>query len=279
MGTALRVRVFEILRGTRDEDTLARVVNTAIVALILANVLAFILESVASLYARYGAFFDAFEVASVAVFTVEYLARLWAAPEDPQNTHPVTGRLVWMGTPLALVDLLAVLPFYLGALVPLDLRVLRVLRVLRIARVLKLARYSKALQAMGRVIRRKRSELVMTMFACALLLVLAASLMWLAEHEAQPTAFPDIPQALWWAVITLTTVGYGDVVPVTTAGRLIGALIAVIGIGFIALPAGLLASGFVEELNEEQQAAEEAGETLPARCPHCGELIAGEEPP
>lgn len=268
-----RRRAYELLRGTRREDPLSRWVNEGIVALILLNVVAFVLESIPSLAARYGSFFTLFETVSVAIFTAEYLARLWVAPEDPQTPHPVLGRLRWSVTPLALVDLLAVAPFYLGALVPLDLRVLRALRVLRILRILKLARYSKALQAMGRVIRRKKQELVMTLAACSLLLVVAASLMWMAEQEVQPEAFGSIPQAIWWAIITLTTVGYGDAVPMTAAGRVIAAIIAIIGIGFIALPAGILASGFVEELSEEQHAIEEAGGTLPARCPHCGEEL------
>lgn len=272
-----RSRVHEILQGQRREDPVARWLNAGIVALILLNVAAFVLESVAELSARYGPAFHAFEIASVAVFSVEYLLRLWSATEDPERADPIAGRLRWAATPLALVDLFAVLPFYLGALVPLDLRVLRVLRLLRLVRVLKLARYSRALQAMGRVIRRKRRERLMTLFACSLLLILASSMMWMAEHEVQPDAFPDIPAALWWAVVTLTTVGYGDVVPITLVGRIIAAAIALIGVGFIALPAGILASGSVEELSEEQQAAEQAGQALPARCPHCGELLAGED--
>lgn len=277
MATQLRRRAYQVLRGTLERDGPSRWINQGIVALILLNVLAFILETVPTIGGAYRGLFAAFETVSVAVFTLEYLARLWVVPEDPETPGAILGRLRWAITPLALVDLFAVLPFYLGSLLVLDLRVLRVLRLMRLLRILKLARYSKSLQAMGRVIRRKKHELVMTVVGCGVLLALAASLMWMAEHEAQPEAFGSIPQAIWWAVITLTTVGYGDVVPVTTAGRLIGAVIAIIGIGFIALPAGLLASGFVEELSEEQQAVEEAGETLPARCPHCGELIAGEE--
>lgn len=276
MATSLRGRVAELLHGSHREDPVSRWTNVAIVALILANVLAFVLESVAELRAAYAPYFDAFEVVSVILFSIEYVGRLWTAPEDERFQGAVVGRLRWVITPLAVVDLLAVLPFWLGTILVLDLRVLRILRLFRIARVLKLARYSRALQAMARVVRRKRNELVMTLAGCSLLLVLAASLMWIAENQAQPEAFSSIPDALWWAVVTLTTVGYGDAVPVTTAGRLIGAAIAVIGVGFIALPAGLLASGFVEELTEEQRAEEQAGHELPARCPHCGELLAGE---
>ncbi len=238
--------------------------------------MAIILETVQSLDQAYGAWFDAFEAVSVAVFTVEYLARLWAIPEDPGFQGEVRGRLRWMGTPLALIDLLAILPFYLPVAVALDLRFLRLLRLFRIFRVLKLARYSKAMQSMGRVFRAKRQQLVMTLFTVGVLLILSSSLMYLVEHEAQPEAFSSIPRTLWWAVITLTTVGYGDVVPITPLGRVLGAFIALLGVGMIALPAGILGSGFVEELQREQdeeaeaEAASQVRADDPRVCPHCG---------
>lgn len=270
----LRRRVHEVLR-VGSKSAVARTVNTSIVVLILLNVLAIILETVQSLRLAYGTWFDAFEILSVAVFTAEYLARLWVVPEDPTFRGAVRGRLRWMGTPLAIVDLLAVLPFFLPMVVGLDLRFLRVLRLFRLVRVLKLARYSKAIQSMGRVFRSKRQHLLMTLFLVGVLLVLASSLMYLAEHEAQPEAFSSIPDTLWWAVITLTTVGYGDVVPVTPLGRVLGAVIALLGVGMIALPAGILGSGFIEELQREHDEAEEAAEAAqrdaqPRACPHCG---------
>lgn len=264
MGPSLRHRVHRLLRTGEGAPALARWINGFIVVLILLNVVAVLLETVASVAARYGGMLHAFEVLSVAVFTVEYLARLWTAPEDPDHPGAVRGRLGWAITPLALIDLAAVLPFYLPLAVALDLRVLRVLRLLRILRVLKLARYNTAMQTMGRVFRRQRHELLITVFTVAILIVLASTMMYWVEHEAQPEAFASIPHAIWWAVVTLTTVGYGDVVPVTTAGRLLAAVIAVLGIGMIALPAGILGSGFVEEIQSERD------EELPTICPHCG---------
>lgn len=278
----LRRRVHGILR-VGSKRPIARAVNASIVVLILLNVVAIILDTVQGLRIAYGPWLDAFEILSVAVFTVEYLARLWVVPEDPMFRGPVRGRLRWMGTPLAIVDLLAVLPFYLPMVVGLDLRFLRVLRLFRLVRVLKLARYSKAIQSMGRVFRAKRQQLVMTLFLVGVLLVLSSSLMYLAEHEAQPEAFSSIPRTLWWAVITLTTVGYGDAVPITPLGRALGAVIALLGIGMIALPAGILGSGFVDELQREHDEAEAVQEQAAwegdqvGTCPHCGKAL--DEPP
>lgn len=271
----LRRRVHRILR-VGSKRPIARAVNASIVILILLNVVAIILDTVQSLRIAYGPWLDAFEILSVAVFTVEYLARLWVVPEDRAYRGAVRGRLRWMGTPLAIVDLLAILPFYLPMVVGLDLRFLRVLRLFRLVRVLKLARYSQAIQSMGRVFRAKRQQLLMTLFLVGVLLIVSSSLMYLAEHEAQPEDFSSIPHTLWWAVITLTTVGYGDAVPITPLGRALGAVIALLGIGMIALPAGILGSGFVDELQREQDqadvGAEHAGQEGARRgtCPHCG---------
>lgn len=278
----LRRRVHEILR-IGSKRPIARAVNASIVVLILLNVLAIILDTVQSLTVAYGAWLDAFEILSVAVFTVEYLARLWVVPEDPSFRGAVRGRLRWMGTPLAVVDLLAVLPFYLPMLVGVDLRFLRVLRLFRLVRVLKLARYSNAIRSMGRVFRAKRQQLLMTLVLVGVLLIVSSSLMYLAEHEAQPEDFSSIPHTLWWAVITLTTVGYGDAIPITPLGRALGAVIALLGIGMIALPAGILGSGFVDELQREDDEAEAAGQGAAGEgdragtCPHCGKRL--DEPP
>lgn len=278
----LRRRVHGILR-VGSKRPVARAVNASIVVLILLNVVAIILETVQGLTIAYGPWLEAFEIFSVAVFTVEYLARLWVVPEDPMFRGAVRGRLRWMGTPLAIVDLLAILPFYLPMVVGLDLRFLRVLRLFRLVRVLKLARYSKAVRSMGRVFRAKRQQLLMTLFLVGVLLIVSSSLMYLAEHEAQPEDFSSIPHTLWWAVITLTTVGYGDAVPITPLGRALGAVIALLGIGMIALPAGILGSGFVDELQREEAETEAIEDHAawegdrPGTCPHCGKDL--DQPP
>ena len=246
---AIRRRTHQILEGTREGDLVNRVFEIFMIVLIAGNVLAVILETVHSLGAAYGGFFFAFEVFSVAVFSIEYVLRVWAVIEDRRRTRmtPVGGRLRYMVTPMAIIDLLAFLPFYLSAFFAVDLRFLRVLRLLRI---LKLTRYSPALETFARVLRNERKPLVAALLMLGVVLILVSSLMFVFEQSAQPEAFGSIPAALWWGIVTLTTVGYGDVAPVTVGGKIFGALVTVMGVGIVAVPAGILASGFNQEIRK-----------------------------
>jgi len=256
----LRQRAYQAMEVRAPGDRLGRVLNLALVTLILVNVLAVILETVPSLEARYGAVFQTLEVVSVAVFTLEYLGRAWWAVEDPRYRHPVWGRLRYLVTPLALIDLVAILPFYLAQFVGLDLRLLRLLRVLRI---LKLSRYSPAVTVLADVMRDERDSLLVTFMVLITILVFASSGIYLFENEAQPEAFGSIPAAMWWAVATLTTVGYGDVTPITPAGKVFAALVTLTGIGMVSLPAGIIASGFTEALRQRREEyAEQVDEAL-----------------
>jgi len=257
-----RYRVYEALASLPQASLLSRLVDYALVTLILLNAVSLVLESIPSLRANYSAGFFWFETFSVAVFTVEYLLRLWSCVEEVRFAKPVRGRFRFALTPLAIVDLLAILPYYLGYLFD-DLRILRVLRLFRIV---KLGRYSASLRTLGRVIVRKRGELAMILFALAVLLVIASTLVYYAERDAQPGVFTSIPATMWWAVATLTTVGYGDVYPVTPMGKIMASFTAVLGIGMFALPAGVIGSGFIEDLTRPET---EDGDC----CPHCGKPI------
>jgi voltage-gated potassium channel len=260
----LRKRTYEILDVARPHDRPSKAFDIFIITLIGLNVVALILQSVEHIRILCPTLFRYFEVASVVVFSIEYILRLWSCVENPSYTRPISGRVRFAMTPLAIIDLLAVLPFYLP-FTGLDLRFLRVVRMMRIFRVAKLGRYSQSVQTLSRVIRARKEQLATSIFVLLLLLVIASSLMYFAENSVQPESFSSIPAAMWWAVATLTTVGYGDVYPVTELGKLVGSIIAILGIGMFALPTGILGAGFVEELQKTKGS--------PKRCPHCGKEI------
>lgn len=229
----------------------AAVFEGFMIALIIANVIAVGWETIPSLYEAHRRWFNLFDAVSVGIFTVEYIARVWASAERemvPGDTQ-WQRRLRYMLSPLALVDLVAILPFYLGAFVSVDLRALRVFRLLRF---LKLVRYSPALSSLARVVYSERQALLAAMVIMFGIQVFAATLMYMAEHEAQPEVFSSIPASLWWALATLTTVGYGDIVPVTDLGKVIGSVVMIVGFIFYAVPVGILASGFSDEVHRRE---------------------------
>jgi voltage-gated potassium channel len=259
--TTLRSRAYHLFENPKDHRR-GHFVHSALSVLILANIAAVIFETVPGFHDRYRTAFYAFELFSIAVFTFEYVVRLWSAPENPQFAHPLFGRLRYAVTPFAIIDLSSIIPFYLPFL-SVDLRSLRALRLLRLVRILKVTRQFESLQVFLRVFKRKWPDLTVALFVGAVLLVMTSSLMYHLEHDAQPDKFSSIPAAMWWAAVTLTTVGYGDVFPVTLGGKLLGSLVAVLGIGMIALPASILGSGFVDEIHRAQ----------PPTCPHCGKEL------
>ena len=246
---APKKRIHLLLEGTWHENRWGRALNLFLIVLISFNVLAVLLESVESLALRHAAGFRMFEIFSVAVFTVEYGFRLWTCTENPRwrGVGPLLARLRYAATPMAIFDLLAFLPFYLAMVVAIDLRFLRVFRLLRI---LKLTRYSPAAETLAAVVSNERRALFSALVLMLTLLTIASSLMYLIEKETQPEAFASIPAAMWWGMATLTTVGYGDVTPMTPLGKLLGGVIALLGIGMFALPAGILASGFAQEIKK-----------------------------
>ncbi|MGB5512089.1 MAG: ion transporter [Woeseiaceae bacterium] len=247
-----RKRVSELLEKGHETDRPSKIVNLILIVLISLNVIAIFLETVDPIHQQYQGAFWYFEVFSVVIFTFEYFARVWSCIEleGIDAASPIRGRLRYMLTPIALVDLFAILPFYLSLYLPIDLRFLRVLRLLRL---FKLTRYSPALGALLDVVQKEADALLASVVVLLMMLVISAGGIYLLENELQPETFGSMPSSLWWAIVTLTTVGYGDVVPVTTMGRIFGGFIGLIGIGMIALPAAILASGFAENIHGRKQ--------------------------
>lgn len=247
-----------------------------IAALIVLNVIAVIVGTVDWVDAWYRTPLDAFQFVSIGIFSLEYLVRVWSAPEREGYEGAIVGRLRFMLHPYMIVDLLAVLPFFVwlltGSLV--DLRVLRAIRLFWFLKLLGRTRYGAARRTFVRVIDRKREDLSVAFTGAAIVIVVASSLLYYVEHRAQPEVFSSIPEAIWWGTVTLTTVGYGDVVPVTPLGKFLAGVTALGGIAFVGLPASILAAGFVEESMLDSD--EEGGPEVTA-CPHCGEAIDVEE--
>ncbi len=256
----IRKRTWEIVERAKGGDTASYVFDIFIFSLIFLNVFAVIAGSVRSIQVKWAYFLDGFEVFSVVVFTIEYVARLWSCVVDPRFSGPLRGRIRLAFRPLLIIDLLAILPFYLPFFNA-DLRSLRILRLLRVLRVAKVARYYASLDLMTSVFRSKKEELVLTSALMIFLLVIASSILYCCENSAQPNAFSSIPATMWWSVATLTTVGYGDMYPVTPLGKFFSSIIAIIGIGMFALPTGIIGAGFVEAIQEKKKKH---------TCPHCG---------
>ncbi len=256
---SMKRRVYNIIE-------LSKTFTTIMLVLIGLNVIAIILESVKYFDLRFSTWFWLFEIFSVSVFTVEYLLRLWTVTEQPKYKDFIKGRIRFSLTPLALVDLFAVLPFYLPMFMPFDLRFLRAFRIFRIIRILKMGRYVDSLKVLADVIFEKRGQLIITALYGSLLLITSSCIMYYFENPLRPDVFSSIPASMWWGIVTLTTVGYGDIFPITPMGKLFGAVISLIGIGLFALPAGIIAAGLVERISEKK-------EDVVQVCPHCGKKI------
>lgn len=246
---SFRRQVFKWL-DHRDPALVSRIVEVSILGLILLNAVAVMLESVPAYHWAWQQEFAWFEKLSIAVFALEYGLRLWVCVEEAHYHHPLWGRLRYALTPMALIDLLAFLPFYFAEEIGGDARIVRVLRLVRL---LKLGRHFAALELLASVTRREFPTLLAATLVLVVLIILAASGMYLVEGKVQPEAFGSIPQAIWWAAVTLTTVGYGDVVPVTFWGKAFGIFITIAGLGMVALPAAILTSRYTSELQERRE--------------------------
>ncbi|MCB1199502.1 MAG: ion transporter [Leptospiraceae bacterium] len=244
------------------KEKLGVLIKNFIMFLIIVNVITVIAESDQNLHEKYVKWFYLFEVFSVMVFSIEYIFRLVqvyrAAPERKLFT---LGKYII--SPVALIDLLAVLPFYLPYIVTMDLRFVRILRIFRLIRLFKLSRYAESMKMILEIIVAKKEELIISVLMTGVLLIMASVVMYEFEHEVQPKSFSSIMATMWWAVATVTTVGYGDVYPVTPIGQILSSIIALLGVGVMAIPTGILSAAFIEAMGKKNLSALK-------NCPHCG---------
>jgi len=249
---SLRVRTYRLLESETSSSITAQIITWLLILLIVSNVAAAILASEQDYYLSHKSTFIVFELVSLSLFCFEYLLRVWCCVEakEYQGISKLTARIKYIFTPIALIDLIAVLPFLIAMFFAVDLRMLRLIRVLRL---LKLTHYFKGFNIFISVIIKESKSITAAMMVMIFLIVIAASLMHSIEGSVQPEAFGSIIKSFWWAVVTMTTVGYGDVVPVTTAGKIISTFIMLIGVGLVALPAAMLAARFSEELRERKE--------------------------
>lgn len=265
----IKEKIFRVVEKGSHGQRLNKIFDYFIMTLILLSVISIIIESVPEINTEYNRLIRGFNVFTIVVFTIEYLLRLYVSDLTHPSKNRIKSALRFMFSAYGLIDLLAILPFYLPMLIKMDLRFLRVLRLTRFLRILKVNRYNNSLNLIWTVIKEKKTELAVTGFVTFLILLLASFIMYYVEGEIQPDLFPNILATFWWAIATLTTVGYGDVYPITGLGKLISGLIAIMGIGLVALPTGLISAGFISKIEKRKQNDKNN------KCPHCGKQIDG----
>lgn len=246
---SLRRRIFEIIEIGGSGHFVGRFFDVFMVILILLNVVAVAIETIQTVGNQYAREFLYFEIFSLSIFIFEYFLRIWTSVEyrpKPQISGKNSFRLRFIFSPLMIIDFIAIAPTIIFSFVGLDLRFLRVFRFLRL---FKLMRYSPALSSLGSVFYAERRALIATLIIMLGLVLFASTIMYYLERVSQPDAFGSIPGAMWWAFATLTTIGYGDVVPITMWGKIFGAMVMVLGVGVYALPIGIIASGFANEIH------------------------------
>jgi voltage-gated potassium channel len=287
---SVRQRLATIFEDEEPRSTVTRLFNLALALFIIANVSCVILQSVESIGRRFAPAFNIFEGVATAVFAVEYILRVWASVDfrDADYRNPLWGRLRYTRSFFALVDLVAVLPAIIGFFGASNFRVVRLLRLLRM---LKLVRHSTTFGLLLSVLREEAQSIGSLIIVLLLTVTIAGDLMYMLEGKAQPQVFTSIPVAMWWAIETLTTVGYGDIVPITALGRILGGFVTIIGIGTLAVFSGLITVGFLDQLKHRHEqgqtsaisskmitVAQTRGELSSdaagaATCPHCGAAL------
>ncbi|GAB3691559.1 hypothetical protein GCM10027592_09670 [Spirosoma flavus] len=263
---SLRKYLYSILETSAGKRRGASLIfNVILSSIITLNAGAIVLHTVPDYNRRFERLFYDFELFSVIFFTAEYWLRVWVCVENEKYHHPFWGRLKYIFSTAAIIDFLAIFPFYFS-LFATDLAIVRILRLFRIFRLFRISRYSHAFRMIQSVVSDKKEELVLSTTLVVFMLIIVSSVMYYVEHSAQPDQFSSIPATMWWGVTAMTTVGYGDIHPITPLGKLLGGISAIAGIGLFALPTGILVSGFNEHIRNRKGHSRRV-------CPHCGKEI------
>lgn len=261
----IKHKIYQLVEKGSHGSKVNIIFDYSIMFLIVLNVVAIILETLPEIGKPLTNFFRIFEIVSVIIFSIEYLMRIYVSGLTYPSSNRIKSILKFVFSAYGLIDLFAILPFYMPFLIKMDLRFLRLLRLLRFFRILKISRYNNALNIIGTVIKEKKSELYITGFVALLVLLIASFLMYHMEGKAQPENFPNVLTSFWWAIATLTTGGYGDIYPITGFGKVISSIIAILGIGLVALPTGIISAGFMQKIGKKKNVI--------SKCPHCGKEI------
>lgn len=263
----IKQKVFQIINADDDSYFPSKLFDILIICLIILSICSVVLSTFDHIPAYISSINVLIEYVSITLFTIEYVLRIWTA-DLLYDDGPFLSKLRYICSLMAIIDLLAILPFYLPFVTKIDLRSLRTLRLIRMVRIFKLNRYTTALNSVTNVLKRKKEQLISSMFVVVVLMIIASILMYYCEHDAQPAVFKNAFSGLWWAIATLTTVGYGDIYPITAVGKLLSAFLALLGIALVAVPTGIISSGFSEELEETKQQEDER-----SYCPYCGKKL------
>ena len=246
----IRRKLYDIIQPDNGKSVASRIFDVIITTLILTSVV-IVFSVTFELPTKVIGVLDIFEDIASIVFSIEYLLRIVTADFIYPKKGPIKARISYVLSPMAIIDLVAILPFWLPMFLPGSMLGMRAFRLVRLLRILKLNRYFDAMRLIGGVIESKKRELLGSMFFVVILMLVSSLLMYSAEHDAQPRAFCNAFSGLWWAVATLTTVGYGDIYPVTVVGRILGAFIALLGVAAVAIPTGIISSGLIESLSSK----------------------------
>ncbi|MCL1832177.1 MAG: potassium channel family protein [Oscillospiraceae bacterium] len=268
----LKKRTFRIIQPHTKNDIPSAIYDWFIFVLVVVDMITTILATVSS-FSRFETAFIVIEIITVIVFAIEYILRFWTADLFRRKENPLKARLKYAFSFIMIVDLMAIAPFFLQFVFPVNIHILRTFRLLRIFRLLRVRKYVKTLSQFHDILKQKASQLFFSMIILFVLMLVASTLMYTAENEAQPEVFDNAMSGLWWAIITMTTIGYGDIYPITAGGKVIGALFSLLSVAIIAVPTGIISAGFIESNYLHKKIASNTNKKSKPFCPYCGENL------